>query len=165
MKTMRLLVVIFTLGCSFPLVAVADDLTPEKRADIERLLTMTGALTVGRQMAVSIVAQLSLAIKKSRPDVPQKLMDALPEEVSAVFDENIASFREAVIPMYSKYFTASEIKQMVQFYSTELGQKVIKVMPALVQESIAIGQAWGQSLGPRIDARIKARFKRDGVVI
>ncbi|MDB5808868.1 MAG: hypothetical protein JWN94_990 [Betaproteobacteria bacterium] len=165
MTLVRVLVAIFVLGSSLPLVALADDLTPEKRVDIERLLKMTGALSLGKQMAVSIVAQLNLAIKKARPDVPQKLMDALPEEVSAVFDENIATFKEAVIPMYSKYFTAIEIKQMVQFYSTDLGQKVIKIMPALMQESMAIGQAWGQSLGPRIDARIKARFKQEGITI
>ena len=34
--------------------AAADDLTPQKRADIERLLAMTGATRIGTQMAIAL---------------------------------------------------------------------------------------------------------------
>ncbi|HJY75531.1 MAG TPA: DUF2059 domain-containing protein [Burkholderiales bacterium] len=148
-----------------PVAALADDMTPEKRADIEQLLQTTGALSLGKQMGVSLVEQISQALKKARPDIPQRVLDALPEEVGAVFEANIPSFKDTMIPLYGKYFTGAEIKQMLQFYSTDLGQKTIKVMPALLKESMAAGQQWGESLTPMIDARIRARLKKEGIKI
>jgi hypothetical protein len=54
---------------------------------------------------------------------------------------------------------------MIRFYSTDLGKKTIRVMPALMQESMAAGQQWGQALGPQIEERVKARLKKEGVAI
>jgi len=165
MTLIRALAALLIFAATVPVAALADDMTPEKRADIEQLLQITGALSLGKQMAMSLVAQISQTLKKARPDIPQRLLDALPEEVEAVFEANITSFKEATIPLYGKYFTGAEIKQMLQFYSTDLGQKTIKVMPALLQESMVVGQQWGQSLTPIIDARIRARFKKEGIQI
>lgn len=138
-------------------------LTPEKRADIERLLEMTGATSLGKQMGVAMVAQLTPTLQKAYPDIPQRVLDALPAEVGAVFEANMASFKEIIIPLYHSYFTGDEIKEMLKFYSTALGQKTIRVMPALMQESMLAGQQWGQSLGPQIEARIKAKLKSEGI--
>ena len=142
---------------------LADELTAAKRADIEKLLQMTGSLNLGRQMGAAIVEQYAQALRKTRPDVPERVIEVLPAEVIAVFDENMGAFKDKVAPLYHKYFTAAEIKGMIAFYSTDLGQKVITVMPALLGESIAIGRQWGESLGPQIDARMKARLKKEGI--
>jgi len=141
----------------------AEDLSAEKKADIERLLDMTGATAISKQMATLVVTQMSQAIKRARPDIPERIIDTLPAEIDIVFDENVTSFRELVTLLYHKYFTASEVKEMIQFYSTDLGKKTIRVMPALAAESMSIGQRWGQSLGPVIEQRIKARFMREGI--
>jgi hypothetical protein len=145
--------------------ASAEELTPEKRADIERLLGMTGALALGKQMANAVVTHLTQSLKAARPDIPQKVINVLPAEVSAVFDENIGSLQEDIIPIYHKYFTAGEVKELIRFYSTDVGQKAIKVMPLLMQEGMTAGQRWGQSLGPKIEQRVTAKLKQQGIKI
>lgn len=150
---------------SFSLPVKSEELSPEKRADIERLLDMTGAMALSTQMASAVTAQLFQVIKKARPDIPAKVLDALPAEVQATFAANMDSFKEAIIPIYHKHFSASEIKEIIQFYSTDLGKKTIRLMPVLMQESMLAGQRWGQSLGPEIDRRVKARLKSEGVKI
>jgi len=143
--------------------AAADDLTPQKRADIERLLEMTGATRVGAQMATLSAAHMVQTLKASHPEIPQKALDSLPAEVGAVFEANIGTFVASIIPVYHRYFTAAEIKGMIAFYSTELGQKAISAMPGLMSESMVIGQKWGESLSPVIAERVRARLKKDGV--
>jgi uncharacterized protein len=160
MTTARILVLSLLFALSSP--CSADELTAAKRADIEKLLEMTGTAALGKQMGTAVMGQMAQAIRKMRPDIPQRVIDALPGEVGAVFEANMDAFKEQVIPLYSKYFTASEIKGMIAFYSTDLGKKTISVMPSLMAESMAAGQQWGQSLGPQIDARIKARCKNEG---
>jgi uncharacterized protein len=151
-------------AASFALPSLAaEELTREKRADIERLLEMTGALSLSKQMAAMAAGQMAQLLKKSRPDIPQKALDALPEEIGFVFEANMGSFKEVVIPVYHKYFTADEMKEMIRFYSTPLGQKTVKVLPSLMSETMVAGQKWGEGLGPEIGQRIKARMKKEGV--
>lgn len=145
--------------------ARADELTTEKRADIEQLLAMTGAVSLGKQMAGAVVANLSQNLKKARPDIPQNVIDLLPTEVMAVFEENIGSLVEVVIPIYHTHFTGAEVKELIRFYSTETGQKIIKVLPGLMQESMTAGQRWGQALAPLVNQRITDKLRREGVKI
>ena len=162
MNALRTLFLSLILASAAPLVA-ADDLTPAKRADIERLLEMTGATRIGRQMAAASVQHMVQTLKQTHPGIPQKTLDALPEEVGAVFEANIGTFVTSIIPLYHRYFSAEEIKGMIAFYSTPLGQKAINSMPGLMSESVAIAQKWGQGLDPLIAERVRARLKKEGV--
>jgi hypothetical protein len=152
------------LGC-LATNARADELTPEKHADIEQLLVLTGALTLGKQMALTMTQQMSQAIKSARPDIPQSLIDALPQEIDAVISANLDSFKDASIPLYHRYYSGPEIKELLRFYASDIGKKTIAVMPQMMQESMAVGRAWGESLAPQIQARLRARFQKAGVSI
>ncbi len=163
MKAYRVLVALMVGAAAVSFNTAAEDLTAEKKADIEQVLQMTGALAIGKQMAVYFVGALTQEIRKTRPDIPQKALDTLPEEVGAAIDANIAAFRNLAVPIYHKHFTGAEVKEMIRFYSTDLGKKLIRVSQALMQESMAAGQRWGESLGPEIDARVKARLRKEGV--
>lgn len=145
--------------------ASADELTPSKRADIERLLQMTGALDIGKQMSAAVVNQMTKVVRQARPDIPSQVMAVMSDEINAVVSENVGTFKETVIPIYHNNFTAEEVKGMIDFYSTDLGKKTIRVMPSLLNESMQAGQQWGQSLGPIIDQRIRARLKKEGYKI
>jgi len=71
-------------------------------------------------------------------------------------------FNEMAIDIYHKYFTHDDVKGLIAFYQTDLGKKTINVQQNIVQESIKIGQKWGQSLEPLIQERISKRFKEEG---
>lgn len=145
--------------------SLAEDLSPAKRADIERLLSMTKALDLSQQMGVAAAQQISQMLQQVRPDIPQKVLDTLPEEIGAVFVEERDGLQELVVAIYHEHFSASDIRGMIDFYSTDLGKKTIAVMPVLMSQSMQAGQAWGQSLGPVIEARVKARLEKEGYAI
>ena len=162
MNLLRNLVLLAVL-CSFAPLAAADELTPQKRADIERLLEMTGATKVGKQMAALSTAHMVQSLKLSHPGIPKKALDMLPDEVGAVFDAHIPAFVAQIIPVYHRYFSAEEIKGMIAFYSTDLGRKAISAMPGLMSESMMIGQKWGEGLSPELAERVRARLKKEGI--
>lgn len=164
MKTVRCWLLLAVLSLAAVPVS-ADELSPQKRADIERLLEMTGATRIGRQMAALSAAHMTQSLRQSHPEIPPKAFDFLPEEVGAVFEAHIGAFLAAIIPVYHRYFTAEEVKGMIAFYSTDLGKKAISAMPGLMSESMTIGQQWGQSLGPEIAERVRARLKKEGIAL
>jgi len=156
----RTAVLLLSMVCATP--AFAEELTAEKRADIEQLLEMTGALAIGTQMGGAVVQQMTQVLHKARPDIPQRVLDVLPAEVNGVIMDNMGALKDLTIPLYHKYYSGAEIKEMIRFYSTPLGKKTIETMPALMNEAIGLGQKWGQSLGPSIQARVEARLKKEG---
>ena len=143
--------------------ALSEDLTPEKKADIRKILDMTGALAITQQMIDQIMFQTTRNIRARRPDVPQKVIDALREEVSGVVKDNLASIFELMLSIYHQHFTHEEIKGMIQFYSTDLGRKLIQAMPSIMQESMRAGAQWSKSLEPELERRLKNRLLKEGM--
>lgn len=155
-------VLLLVVLVAFPARAFPEELSAQKRADIEKLLEMTGALALGRQMSDFFVTRFTEALRQTRPDIPQQVLDVLPEEVDAVVSANMDDLKAGVIPIYHKHFTGRDIEEMIGFYSTPLGQKTIRLLPVLMSESMQFGEQWGRSLAPAIEQRVKARLKKEG---
>ena len=46
---------------------------------------------------------------------------------------------DAVIPIYARHFSTDDIQGLIQFYESPLGQRVVKTMPQVTQESESAG--------------------------
>ncbi len=164
-RTLLLALALCVFTVARPEAASAEDLTPAKRADIARMLETTGALNIGRQMSSYVVQQYTDSLRRLRPDIPANALATLPPVVDQVIAENLARFADMMIPVYHKHFTHDEIRQLLVFYESEVGRKSIKVLPSLVQESMTLGQKWGESMGPEIERRVRERLGKEGVKI
>jgi len=134
----------------------------EKRADIERLLAITEAAAITQQMSQLMTAQLKDVVRASNPNIPQQVLDALPEAIDDVLEENIPSLMSQMADIYDQHFTHEDIRALIGFYSSAVGRKLVEAQPAIAQQSAAAGQAWGMSLGPQIEQRIRQRLQDEG---
>lgn len=108
-----------------------------KNDDIRRLLELTNAAQMGKQM----MDQMTASFKQAMPQVPGEFWDRFMEKV----DTN--EMTEMVVPIYAKYFTHEDIKGLIEFSESPLGRKFTEVQPKIMQESYAAGQQWGMKLG------------------
>jgi uncharacterized protein len=162
-KTFLIITLLFFFSGS---IAIAGDITPEKKADIEKLMNITGALKIGKQMSNAVVNNMTSALKASRPDIPDRMYKILAEEINNIIEEQMfakGGYIETTVLIYDKYFTHDDIKGLLSFYRTKLGKKTIQVLPQIVQSSMKAGQLWGQALGPLIQERVTKRFKEEGI--
>lgn len=164
MKT-RLSIALLAVLLSFSgsVLAGGQEISPEKRAQIEKMLEITGALKLGQQFSSAMITQMTNSLRASHGNIPQKALDVLPEIVNGVVAENIGTLKEAIIHIYDEHLTLEDVKGLNRFYSSELGRKVITILPGVLTESIAAGQQWGQGLAPEIARRIQERFQKDGI--
>jgi uncharacterized protein len=165
MKVYHIFLVAILIACTAWHPAYADDLTPVKQADIEHLLNMTGALQLGRQFSEALSIQMIRIVKSAHPEIPQKLLDNIPADIDAVISRRMSGLERMLVKLYAKYFTDGEIKQLINFYSTPIGQKTIKTMPILMREGMMLGQQWGRALSPEIQQRIRNHFKSEGIIL
>lgn len=121
----------------FPTVINAEPASPE---NIKSLMQLTGSGELGVQM----MNQMLPALKKMIPDAPESFWVDVMSEVDA------GDFEDMVVPVYQKYLTEEDIKAINSFYQTNAGKKLIRVQPAIIQESMIAGQQWGQKLARQV---------------
>jgi len=144
-------------------VSHADTIPAEKQKAIISLMEASGALNMATQFSNIMVGQMMEVLKQADSEVPARAYDIVRDEVNTLVNEEIGSFIAYVLPIYHRYFTLDEIREMVAFYESAVGRKVVQVMPSMMQESMAAGQQWAQGLEAKLVKRLEARFEAEGV--
>jgi hypothetical protein len=93
--------------------------------------------------------QIIAPLRSGFPQVPDAFWDSFVKEVRS--DELI----DLVVPIYDKYYTLEEIRDLTRFYQSPVGQKTIKVLPKLSAEAIDAGQEWGRIVADRAMRKLK----------
>ena len=127
--------------------AAQSKIDPAKEADIRRLLELTGA----KQLVVQTMQEMTNSIKplltSSLPpgEYREKLVELFFQKFQA--KTNTQELLDMAVPVYDKYFSDEEVKGLIKFYETPLGQKSISALPQLMTELRNAGQKWGENLG------------------
>src|SRR5262245_57482182 len=69
---------------------------------------------------------------------------------------------EQIAAVYARNFTADELREAVAFYRGPTGQKIVQKLPAITQESMAIGQRFGQSIASELRGRMIDELRKRG---
>jgi hypothetical protein len=112
--------------------------TPEKAQAINRLLKITGMDKLQLQIIDQMIAQM-----KAQP-----AFQSIPDEFWSKFRQkvNTQGLTDLLIPIYSKYYTLADVNDLIAWYQTPLGKKVVTSMPGITKESMQAGTEWGQKL-------------------
>lgn len=155
------------------------EISDEKKAVISEVLTILKAEVQTKEIMQAMFAQMESmypSIIDSLVDKQTELTAAQKEQVKKELIERNSSFNtrfnekfikminfqdymnQVFYPLYDKFFTTAELKDLLAFYKTPTGQKFISVMPQLTGESMKLAQEY---LLPRIDGLMKEIMDED----
>ncbi|HET9743321.1 MAG TPA: DUF2059 domain-containing protein [Terriglobales bacterium] len=117
----------------------------EKRAEIRKLIELTGAANVSGDALKQIIAP----IRQTFPQVPEKFWEEFTKEIDP------QELVDLIVPIYDQYYTLDDIHALTQFYQSPVGQKTIKVLPQLSAQAIDAGQQWGKTVAERAMRKLK----------
>jgi hypothetical protein len=120
---------------------------PARAADIRQLLDVVGTKALMSQMMDTMVDDIKPLLAKALPpgEYRERLIDLFFVKFKSKADPQ--QLVESIVPLYDKYLSAEEIKGLIQFYQTPLGQKTVTVIPKVMAESQEQGRKWGEELG------------------
>ncbi|WP_026714281.1 DUF2059 domain-containing protein [Flavobacterium daejeonense] len=118
-----------------------------KEEKIKQLLELSGSGKIG----IQVMNQMMDSFKKSFSAVPQEFWEEAKQEMKADDITNL------ITPIYAKYYTETDIDQLINFYNSPIGKKMVATMPQVVQESMTMGQQWGKEIGEKVFARLKEK--------
>jgi hypothetical protein len=117
-----------------------------KYRDIRKLFKIQKTEEMTKQM----IGQLIQAIAEKVPaDKKQQFAEIIKNEV------NFSELTELMIPIYDRHFTHVEIKEILFFYETPSGEKLITSQPKIMQDSIGAIQQWSNKSFAKIDELLK----------
>jgi len=94
----------------------------------------------------------------SQPDNPRakQFVEAFAARFQKRFDSK--SLNEQIIPIYDKYLSTEDLKGLLDYYRSPLGQRMLKALPDVARESQAAGYALGQKAAQDTMEELKADF-------
>ena len=150
MKTL-LPIALFAIISAVSLVTPAQaEIPPEKRAEIEKMLKVTGMEKMMDQMKVQMISGLKAQLSSA----PNSFWDKFQQKM------DVKELIEMIMPIYDKYYSVEDIKAINTFYGTEAGKKMLSSLPQIMQESMKIGQEWGMKISEQAFAEIEKEKKK-----
>ncbi len=128
---------------------------PATKESVMTLMKKSGAGNTGNMM----VEQMIPALKSMMPDAPESFWTDMKAEM------NVNNVIDLIVPVYQKHLTEKDVQSINAFYDTKAGKKLIEAQPLIMQESILIGQQWGQEIARNIIEKYKARLQAQAQTI
>ena len=78
------------------------------------------------------------------------------------YDGRVTELVDATARVYAQHFSEAELKQILAFYQSPLGQKMITEEPKAVDESMVDAAKWADNLSEDVVAKMRAEMRKRG---
>jgi hypothetical protein len=139
--------------------APSKPLSPAALAAAREILTMKNASAMYANAVPGLVEQAKNGLIQQNLNYQKDLGEA-----AVVVAKNLAGrekeIGEGMAQIYASEFTEQELKDLVAFYKTALGQKLLTTEPRAVQLSMTWMQQWAQAFREKIDEEFRGEMKK-----
>lgn len=136
----------------------ARPIDPAKEADIRSLMELVGARDALQDFAGHGADQLRENLLASVPssDRGQQFVDAFIEGYKSKFNPDDATAQ--LVTIYDRHFTQDEIKGLLQFYGSPLGQKFAAEMPKINGEMQAANRTFSMRIAKDVLQDLRTQY-------
>jgi uncharacterized protein len=104
------------------------------------------------EQALSMMEASLPAQRAATPRVPAVFWDRMLSTARERKDE----LNDMIAGVYDRHFSTEELRQLLAFYETPLGRKLLASQPSIMQESMVAGQEWGRRIGETVATQLAA---------
>ena len=135
--------------------------SPAAIAAAKEILAMKNASAMYQNAVPNIVQHTKDTLLQSNINYQKDL-----NEVAVIVAKNLAGrekeIGEGMAQIYANEFTEQELKDLVIFYKSPLGQKLLANEPRAIQSSMAYMNQWAQQFGEIVNGEFRAEMRKRG---
>ena len=134
------------------------------------------AAAVGYAKEILMMKNASAMYASAVPNIVQRTKDSILQnnlnyqkdlnEVSVVVAKQMAGkekeIGEQMAKIYATDFTEQELKELVTFYKSPLGQKLLSQEPKSIQNSMSVMNQWAQTFSEEANGAFRAEMRKRG---
>lgn len=117
--------------------ATATAQTTQVHRDIKRLAALTHVDLLIEDVITNTMKKLEFSFPQVSPDVIREFMSGVDADKAV---------EDILVPIYQRHFSPSEIQELLRFYESPVGKKMMAVQPQIMQEALETIQPWGHEL-------------------
>jgi hypothetical protein len=135
--------------------------SPAALAAAKEILTMKNASAMYAAAVPNIVEQTKNSLLQSNLNYQKDL-----NEVAIIIAKNLAGrekeIGDGMAQVYANEFSEQELKDLVTFYKSPLGQKLLSTEPRAIQFSMSYMNKWAQVFAETVNGQFRAEMKKRG---
>jgi len=135
--------------------------TPAAIAAAKEILLMKNAAAMYASAVPNIVEQTKNALLQNNLNYQKDL-----NEVAVIVAKALAGrekeIGDGMAQVYANEFTEQELKDLVAFYKSPLGQKLLANEPRAIQFSMSYMNQWAQVFAETVNAQFRAEMRKRG---
>ena len=135
--------------------------TPAGIAAAKEILALKNAPLMYAQIVPNIVQRTKDTLLQSNLNY-QKDLNEVAVKVAKDFAGREQEITEQMARIYATDFTEQELKDILAFYKTPLGKKLLEQEPKSIQESIGYMNQWAGKFAEEVNGKFRAEMKARG---
>jgi hypothetical protein len=135
--------------------------SPAAIAAAREILAMKNANAMYAQAVPNIVERTKNELMQTNLNYQKDL-----NEVAVIVAQKLAGkekeIGEGMAAVYASDFTEQELKDLVNFYKSPLGQKLLSTEPRAIQQSMGFMNQWAQQFAETVNGEFRAEMRKRG---
>ena len=96
------------------------------------------------EMSMQGMIDMAGMLKETMPKLSEKFWSDFIAEI------NTEDLMKLIVPIYDKYLTHNDIRELIRFYDSPSGKKYVNVLSEITTESMLAGEKWGEEIASKL---------------
>jgi len=115
-------------------------------------------------LIAGVVEQAKLLFLQQNPGLSKDLNE-IATQIRTDLQPRFNELTDEVARLYATNFSEQELKEVVAFYKTPAGKKLLAQQPKIIDSSMKFAQEWANRLSDQVIAKMREELKKRGHVL
>jgi len=147
---------------ALPHVAFAQQTpSPGAIATAKEIVTIKGGDNMFGPLIPNVVEQAKSMFEQQNPNLGKDL-STVAAKLRTDLAPRMSEVNDAIAKAYASHFTEAELKEMLTFYKSPVGKKMITEEPKALAEAVNFAQSWAQKFSDEVISKYRTEMKKMG---
>ncbi len=148
-------------ACLGPIAAHAQQPSAAAVAFAREVVVARGAGSMMEPLVRGVIETVKNSFVPTNPNLTRELNDVA-TTLHKELDGKSSEVLEQMARAYATRFTEQELKDLLVFYKTPLGQKFIREEPNAIEDGLKRAQQWADTFADTVMARMRNEMQKKG---
>jgi uncharacterized protein len=158
----RLAIIAIIMVANLP-AAYAQKLEPSAASmdAAKELITVTGATQLFAPLIAGVIEQAKLLYLQQDPGLGNDVNE-IAGKMRSDLQPRFGEVSSEVARLYATHFTEQELKEILAFYKSPAGKKLLAEQPEVIDNSMKFAQDWATKLSDEVVSKMRDELKKKG---
>lgn len=130
-------------------------------ATAKELVTLTGATSLFNPLIAGVIEQAKILFLQQDPTLNKDLTEVA-AKLKSDMEPRFSEVTDEVARLYASRFTDHELKDILVFYQSPVGKKLLAQQSQIIDASMKFAQTWANKLSDEVVAKMRAEMQKRG---